>query len=134
MSKKKKVDNRDSILIDTNEKKLEFSKFQVALTWLTYLQNYRDELYKYNYDEIVKISFSSKQWKMYKYWIELIITNKNKSILTYDKLVNKLKREIKKSQHFLGLPENEFFFEVQIERGKINEETGLVSTNYRIFI
>ena len=134
MSRKKKVDNRDSILIDTNEKKLEFSKFQVALTWLTYLQNYRDELYKYNYDEIVKISFSSKQWKMYKYWIELIITNKNKSILTYDKLVNKLKREIKKSQHFLGLPENEFFFEVQIERGKISEETGLVSTNYRIFI
>ena len=44
-----------------------------------YLQNYRDELYKYNYNEIVKISFSSKQWKMYKYWIELIITNKNKS-------------------------------------------------------
>ena len=118
MSRKKKVDNRDSILIDTNEKKLEFSKFQVALTWLTYLQNYRDELYKYNYDEIVKISFSSKQWKMYKYWIELIITNKNKSILTYDKLVNKLKREIKKSQHFLGLPENEFFLKYKLKEAR----------------
>lgn len=134
MGRKKKIDNRDSILIDTNEKRVEFSKYQVAVTWLTFLQNYRKKLEIYKYDDIVKKSFSSKQWKFYKEWVDLIITNKNKKQLTYDKLVNKLKREIKKSQHFLGLPENEFFFEVKIERGKINEETGLVSVNYRIFI
>ena len=134
MGRKKKIDNRDSILIDTNEKQMEFSKFKVAVSWLTFLQNYRKELEIYCYDDIIKKSFSDRQWKFYKQWIDLIITNKNKSELTYDKLVNKLKREIKKSQHFLGLPENDFFLEVKIERGEINKETGLVSTNYRIFI
>lgn len=129
---RRKKEDEKYILIDTDEKKMELSKFQVALTWLTFLQNYRDELYLYKYDEIIKKSFTTKQWKSYKFWINLIITNKNKSELTYDKLVNKLKREIKKIRQFLGLPEDVYYFTMKIERGAIDKETGLVSTILKV--
>ena len=130
--RRKKEDDEKYILIDKDEKKIELSKFQVALTWLTFLQNYKKELYLYKYDEIIKKSFTTKQWKGYKTWINLIITNKNKSELTYDKLVNKLKREIKKSRQFLGLPEDVYYFTMKIERGAIDKETGLVSTILKV--
>lgn len=124
--KSKKNENERSVLLDTYEKDIEFSKFQIANNWLMFLKSYQDQLKNFKFAEVFDKSFHDYEKDGYMEWLKIIFEDVDMYELDYDEIVRKLKSSIKHSTEVLGIPEYVKFGTIEIIRDGIDEETGLV--------